>query len=65
MIRTNFGAVMEEKGISIGRLERDAGICRNTARDFRRDRLKRLDLGTLAKVVRVLDVPIDELIMLY
>lgn len=61
-IQTNFGAIMEMKGISIGRLEREAGISRNTARAFRRDKLARLDLRTLGKVVVALDVKIDEVI---
>lgn len=56
--------ILEEKNISKNRLEKEANLQRTQLNSYCNNKVKRLDLATIAKICFVLDCKIED-IMVY
>jgi putative transcriptional regulator len=54
--------VLEEKNISKNRLEKEANLQRTQLNSYCNNKVKRLDLVTIAKICYVLDCKIEDII---
>ncbi len=62
MIRLRVKEVAEQKGFSMGRLQRDAGVSYNTVKDIYRDPFREVTTTTINKLAKALSVPTTDLI---
>jgi DNA-binding Xre family transcriptional regulator len=62
MIRLRVQEVAEQKGISMRKLTRTAGIAYNTLRTIYRDPTRKITTETLERLAKALGVPASELI---
>lgn len=62
MIRLRVKEVAEQKGMSMGKLSKNAGIAYNTLRTIYRNPYRQITTTTLEKLARALGVPSKELI---
>jgi DNA-binding Xre family transcriptional regulator len=62
MIRLRIQEVAEEKGVSMRKLSRNAGIAYNTLRTIYRDPYRQVTTTTLDKLAKALKVDAKELI---
>lgn len=60
-IRLRVREIAEQKGYSMGKLERLADLSHPTIRDIFRNPYKEVTSTTLAKLATALDVPVSEL----
>lgn len=61
-LKRNIVDIVKQKGISIRRLERDAGLHKNFISNFLHDKSKNPGIDSIIRIATVLDVSIDELI---
>jgi DNA-binding Xre family transcriptional regulator len=62
MIRLRVKEIAREKGISMGKLQRDADLAYNTVRRIFKDPYYITTTETLGKLAKALGVPISELL---
>lgn len=53
--------VLEEKNMSKNRLEKEANLQRTQLNAYCNNKVKRIDLGTIAKICHVLDCRIEDM----
>src|SRR3990170_7084578 len=61
-LKQNIVAIAKQKGLSIRKLERDAGLHTNFISNFLHDKSKNPGIESIIKIASVLGVSIDELI---
>lgn len=62
MIRLRVKEIAREKGISMGKLQRDSNLAYNTVRRIFKDPYYITTTETLGKIARALGVPISDLL---
>ncbi|MFA6420588.1 MAG: helix-turn-helix transcriptional regulator [archaeon] len=62
LLKQNLLRMTKEKGLSISKLERDAGLHKNFINNFLYDKSKNPGIESIIKIANVLDASIDELI---
>ena len=61
-LKQNIVAMAKQKGLSISKLERDAGLHKNFISNFLHDKSRNPGIDSIIKISEMLDVSIDELI---
>jgi len=61
-LKQNIITIIKQKGLSVRRLERDAGLHKNFISNFLYDKSKNPGIESIIKIASVLGVSIDELI---
>ncbi|EKE01129.1 MAG: Helix-turn-helix protein [uncultured bacterium] len=61
-LKQNINAIVKQKGLSIRKLERDAGLHKNFISNLLYDKSKNPGIDSIIKIAAVLDVSIDELV---
>ena len=61
-LKQNIVNIVKQKGLSIRKLERDAGLHKNFISNFLHDKSKNPGIDSIIKIASVLNVSIDELI---
>jgi|GEM_PF-2998327 len=61
-LKVNLLSLAKQKGVSMRKVERDAGLHKNFISNFLHDKSKSPGIESIAKIAAVLDVSIDELV---
>src|SRR3989304_8946087 len=61
-LKQNIVAIAKQKGLSIRKLERDAGLHKNFISNFLHDKSKNPGIDSIIRIAEVLNVSIDKLI---
>lgn len=61
-LKQNIVNIVKQKGLSIRKLERDAGLHKNYISNFLHNKSKNPGIDSIIKIAEVLDVTIDQLI---
>lgn len=62
LLKQNIVTIVKQKGLSIRKLERDAGLHKNFISNFLHDKSKNPGIDSIIRIAEVLNVSIDKLI---